>query len=448
MRRLLNRFLRNQSGVALPVVLGSLTVVTGLAAGTFMVTVEGNHASARDRDSKKALGAAEAGLQMASLKLTELNPGVDKCVTLSPVDPGTSGAAPGECPMTDWQPIGNGARYRYTVATPTSGSCPTVPGFTPSGLDRCITSIGEVNGIRRRLQLRFYFRPPFLPWGHAGLVGKNKVDIGLNKTINSPVGTNGQVLLGNNSQIVGDIKIPDTAAPPQFGQHASATLGVTEVPEWQFPELDWATPKTDHNNAYLDAQLDPPVWDGKYLKLNQQQDITLVGGTYYLCGFDAPNGNTINVPDGQFVRMYILGDRGDSSWCNENDPVDGRFVIKNDGVVNPLPVTDPKAEQFALFVYGTDPDNHDNPPDVDMNNGVAFWGTIWAPNSTIQIKNNQTIKGGFTGGTIDMKNNGGFSYDSDIANQALPGTARAENLSWAECKRDPATATDPESGCS
>jgi hypothetical protein len=447
-QRLLTRLVRNQSGVAMPVVLGALTVITGLAAGTFAVTIEGNHASQRDRDSKKALAAAEAGLQMAVLKITELRPDSANCVTTAAVAPGTNGAAPNECPWTDAISVGNGATYRYVVATPTTGTCATVPGFTPTPTqDRCITSVGESNGVKRRLQLRFYFQPPFLPWGNAGLVGKYKVDIGNNKTINSPVGTNGQVLLDNNSTIVGDIKIPETAEDPDFGQHASATLGVTTVEEWQFPDIDWDTPKTDNNNDYLAATLPASNWDGKYLTLDQQQDITLEGGTYYMCGFDAPNGNSIYVPDGQFVRLYVDSHLHNEDWCENNDPADGRFVLKNDGSVNPLPLTDPKAEQFALFVHGSTDDNDDNPADVDMNNGVSFWGTIWAPESTIEVKNNQTVKGGFTAGTIDMKNNGGFSYDSDIANQALPGTATARNLSWAECKRDPTTSTDPESGC-
>ena len=459
MRRLLSRILRRQDGVALPVVMGSLAVVSGLAVGTFAVSVDSHHASARDRDSKKALAAAEAGLQMAILKITDLDPDADDCVTnagLVPLNPTTN-----ECDGTGNVAIGNGASYRYVVSTPASGECATVPGFTPNEAeDRCITSTGTVNGVTRRVQMRFYFQPPFLPWGNAGLVGKNKVDIGNNKIIDSAIGTNGQVILGNNSN-AWEFLLPEydedgnLVPPPELGNNATVDSQVAggnairtpRVDTWRFPEMDWSTPRLTNDNNKLNGI---PGWDGKYMRLGQQQDITLTSGSYYMCGFDAPNGNDINVVPGHFVRLYIDSDAGNPSYCNGNDPIDGEFNIKNQGRVNPLPVADPKAEQFALFVYGTDED-HDSPPndpvDVDINNGVAFWGTIWAPFSTIEVKNNQTISGGFTAGTIDMKNNGGFSYDSDIANQPLPGTADAENLSWTECRKNPTVANDPESGC-
>jgi Tfp pilus assembly protein PilX len=451
MRRLLSRLLRRQDGIALPVVIGSLTVVTGLAVGTFAVSLESHHASSRDRDSKRALAAAEAGLQMAILKTTSLKPGAAQCVTTAVV---SINQTTGECPSTLAISIGNGATYRYVVATPTSGTCATLPGFSATaGKDRCITSIGSVNGIQRRLQMRFYYSPPFLPWANAGLVGKNKVDIGNNKIIDSAIGTNGEIILGNNSN-AWEFLIPTGAPNPDVGNNATVDTQVAggsavrtpRVPTWEFPEIDWATPRSTHHNHQL---VGIPGWDGKYLKLGQHQDITLPGGTYYMCGLDAPNGNDINVPSGQFVKLYIDSALHNPAWCNGGDPADGRFQIKNNGKVNPLPTNDPKAEQFAMFVHGSTNNVGDaSEPDVDMNNGAAFWGTIWAPNSTISIKNNQAVSGGFTGGSIDMKNNGGFAYDADVANQALPGTASAKNLSWTECARNPSVSTDPESGCS
>jgi Tfp pilus assembly protein PilX len=463
MRRLLNRFLRRQDGIALPVVIGSLTVVSALAVGTFAVSVENHHASARDRDSKRALAAAEAGLQTAILRITDLEPDPGECVTDAVVLPGTGGAAANECPSTGNIALGNGATFRYTVSTATAAqaTCATIPGFTPTvGEDRCITAIGTANGVSRRLQLRFYFQPPFLPWGNAGLVGKDKVDIGNNKVIESAIGTNGQIILGNNSS-AWEFLIPGTAPDPERGNNSTvdteedpqngSAIRLPRVSEWAFPDMDWDTPRNSYrvsSSATLES-IAPAAWDGKYLKLAQQQDITLPGGNYYMCGFDAPNGNTITVPVGQFVRLYVDSAAGNPSWCNDNDPIDGQFNIKNDGSVNPLPTNKPTATQFALFLYGSDPEDDGNYPlDIDINNGVSFWGTIWAPYSQVSIKNNQTVKGGITAAHIDMKNNGGFVYDSDIENQSLPGTAESNNLSWNECARDPAVATDPESGCS
>ena len=454
MRRFLSRFLRRQEGIAMPVVIGTLTITTGLAAGTFAVVIEGNHAAVRDRDSKAALGAAEAGLQMASLRTTQLKPSTAQCVTNSLVAPGSasndgSTTAPAECPR--WrESIGNGGTYTYVVSTPASGSCPTLPTApaTPVGVgaSRCITSTGEVNGVKRRLQMRFYFNPPFVPWGQAGLIAKDLIDFGNNATINSPVGTNGHVDAGNNTDIIGELLLPSDATYA-FGSHSSATGGVRtpRVAPCTFPEIDWATPRQEGLGLDGVAGWNPTT---RILTLGQQQQITLQGGTYHLCGLRAENSNWLNVVDGQVVRLYIDSPRGGNSYCAAaaGNAQAGKLTISNSGRIN---ATDDKnPAELEIYAYGTTSNATESTPDIDINNGVQLYASIWAPNSSLSIKNNEASGGGFTAGNIDMKNNGGFTYDSRVANKTLPGTATARNLSWFECRRDPSTATDPESGCS
>ncbi|HEX2087447.1 MAG TPA: hypothetical protein VHF89_17320 [Solirubrobacteraceae bacterium] len=471
MRTLLHRLLRRlgaHDGVAMPVVMSTLTLVSGLAVTTYAVSLEGNQASARDRDSKQALAAAEAGLQMAALKVSEVRPDPPYCVTNAAVLPGTGNApSPTECPSLT-KDIGNGATYTYTVATPGSPgeTCPTVPGFTANNAkDRCITSIGEVNGVRRRLQMRFAYEPPFIPWGNAGLVGKDRVEIDNNKIINSTVGTNGHVEVGNNTDIIGSLMLPDgtnsdgtgdPTATSSFGNNSGATGGVVDHDEWTFPALDWSVlPRQDNDNALLAGI---PGWDPttKILTLAHDQTITLPSDStgvtdFHLCGINASGSNRfwLNVPNGKVTRLWIDSPRGASSGCEEhsadNPYKTGTFVIKNNGYVNASDDANPA--ELEVYVYGTASDSTSD-PDVDFKNGVAFYGTIWAPDSSIKVFNNQNVAGAFTSKNIDLKNNGGFSYDNRIANKSLPGTASAKNLSWVECRRDPASATDPESGCS
>jgi Tfp pilus assembly protein PilX len=451
MIRFISRLLRGQDGIAMPVVIGALTITTGLAAGTFAVVIEGNHASVRDRDSKRALAAAEAGLQMAALKVSEIKPTAAQCVTTAAVSP-----INGECPSTAPQPIGNGASYSYVVSTPSASlQCSTVPGFTPSSTqDRCITAIGMTNGVRRRLQMRFNYIPPFLPWDQAGLVGKNKVDIGNNKTINSTIGTNGTLHLNNNTDVIGAAILPDgnpvgdPNATLTIDNNASVSGGrVDKNPPWTFPVLDWTVlPRQDNNNSLLAGI---PGWNAttKVLTPGDGQTITLPADTdgitdFWMCGIDADASNEfwLNVPNGKQTRIWIDSPRGTGS-CGTGT---GTFVIKNSGHVN---ITDDKnPAELAFFVYGTSGDTEAN-PDISFKNNVDFYATIWAPDSSIDVNNNQGVAGAFTAKNISLKNNGGFSYDNRVANQSLPGTASAKNLSWFECRRDPAVASDPESGC-
>ena len=462
MRRLLTRFLRRQEGIAMPVVIGTLTITTGLAAGTFAVVVEGQHASARDRDSKAALGAAEAGLQMAMLRTTQLKPAANMCLTNSVVAPGTasndgSATVASECPR--WrESIGNGATFTYVVATATSGSCPTLPTApaTPAGLgtSRCITSTGEVNGVKRRLQMRFYFNPPFKPWANAGLVGKHKVEIDNNATITSPVGSNGTVELGANSQIIGKVLIPPPPAkfkPAHNADDPPATEGEEQVAAWTFPEIDWDTPRTEGLGFEGVTGWDPYT---RILTLgaNDYDDdnpIVLSGGTYHVCGIISDSGNWFTVPEGQVARLYIASPRDNPVCANAaGHEAAGRLITGNDMRFNTTDNKNP--QELELYLYGTTDDAEEpaDDPDVDINNGTEFYGTIWAPNSTIDLWNNGEIEGAFTGGKILMKNNPEFTYDPDVNNKELPGTATARNQSWFECRRDPSTATDPESGCS
>ena len=441
----------------MPVVIGALTITTGLAAGTFAVVIEGNHSSIRDRDSKRALAAAEAGLQMAALKVSELKPLATQCVTTGAVPP-----VNGECPSTPAQSIGNGASYTYTVSTPSATlQCATVPGLTAAAAtDRCITAIGSANGVTRRLQLRFAYVPPFTPWDQAGLVAKNKVEIGNNKTINSTIGTNGELHLSNNVAVVGAAILPDgiPAGDPNatltIDPNASVSGGrVDKNPPWTFPTLDWSViPRQDNNNSQLAGI---PGWNPttRILTIGDGQVIDLPADTdgvadYWMCGIDADASNEfwINVPDGKTTRIWIDSQRGAGSGADGcPSAASGTFVIKNSGHVNVSDDANPA--ELQMFVYGTSTDS-DETPDILWKNNVDFHGTIWAPDSTIDVNNNQGVSGAFTAKNIALKNNGGFSYDARIEDASLPGTAKADNLSWFECKRAPTTVGDPESGCS
>ncbi len=461
MRRLLQKLIRNEHGIALPTVIGALTITTGLAAGTFAVTIQGNHASQRDRDVKVALGAAEAGLQMASLKVSELgNIPVTKCVTTAAVDPvGT------ECPSTGWIDMGNGARYQYVVTPP--GATQQCASLTAtSAYDRCITSIGEVNGVKRRLQMRFAYQAPLLPWGNAGLVGKDKIEIGNNKVINSTVGTNGNVHLENNARVIGQLLLPDGVPSGAKGSatidnNAEATQGVADVPEWTFPDIPWTpVPREVNNNDLLNGV---PGWNATTKVLTPPNqgtiDLTLAsridadGVTdFHLCKLDASGANDIEIliPNGKITRFWIDSNRGTSGSAQPCPGVsdDGTFVIKNGAAINaelePDGLNNPA--ELEVYLYGSSSDSVDD-PDVDWNNNVEFYGSIWAPNSTVDVWNNQGVAGAITAKNVILKNNGGFVHDNRVRDKALPGTAVAKNLSWFECTSEPTVSGDPESGC-
>src|SRR5882757_7334078 len=83
--------LRREDGVAVIIALFALTVVSALIAAILTSSLSLSDSSERDRDSTRALAAAEAGLQQAAFRINRLAPSNGLCVTDVVVSPLTSG---------------------------------------------------------------------------------------------------------------------------------------------------------------------------------------------------------------------------------------------------------------------------------------------------------------------------------------------------------------------
>ena len=87
-RRRLCHFCLNESGVALPVSLAVIMIVSGLATVAARASIVANNQTARDVNVKRAAQAAYAGLQALRYQVNLLQPPPTHCV----LKDGTSGA--------------------------------------------------------------------------------------------------------------------------------------------------------------------------------------------------------------------------------------------------------------------------------------------------------------------------------------------------------------------
>jgi len=72
---------------------------------------------------------------------------------------------------------------------------------------------------------------------------------------------------------------------------------------------------------------------------------------------------------------------------------------------------------------------------------------IYAPNSTVEYKNNLDWKGALVAKKIDIKNNANIDYDSRVSDIFLAGGIRFyEAQGYKECATAPTTSA-PDSGC-
>ncbi len=166
----MRRLLRDQSGIALPAALGVLVVVGTLSTATFAVSSRLNDSSTASRDAKRALcgrGRRARGGHVPHERdrAAERRPSASRrrpSIPATGTDPETgSTPAAGECAGVE-DDLGNGSSYTYYV-TPALGDGDVCAGLDvhlndPNGevtvTQRCVTSIGEANGERRRIQAR------------------------------------------------------------------------------------------------------------------------------------------------------------------------------------------------------------------------------------------------------------------------------------------------------
>ncbi len=114
---------------------------------------------------------------------------------------------------------------------------------------------------------------------------------------------------------------------------------------------------------------------------------------YVLGDIDLSNSAGITVTAGSSLTLYLAGDMNGSNSA-------GVTNATND------------ATKFSL--YGLD-----TCTSVDLKNDADFYGTIYAPNADLLIRNGGDLYGGFVGKTFEMKNAGSFYFDIDLANAGI-----------------------------
>src|SRR5688500_17360749 len=260
------RRLRDQSGIALPAALGVLAVVGTLSTATFAVSTRLNVTSTASRDSKRALAAADAGLEAAMFRMNEIGlQSASKCFKTAAVDPATgtdpetTGAPAGGEGAGTKESMGTGSSYTYYV-TPALGDGDVCAGLPvhhtdPNGevtvTQRCVTSIGEAAGERRRIQARVasYIGTQLFPIG--GILAINGIKANNNSIVSGMLGSNGQIALGNNSVITGGIQLGTQSSPPPVLGNGSTVGGNPPVSYRSEAQGQFVLPPVDMGNTAL-----------------------------------------------------------------------------------------------------------------------------------------------------------------------------------------------------
>jgi Tfp pilus assembly protein PilX len=463
------RLTSSQEGVALPVATAMLLVISLFVVAFFSVTLQVNETSVDDRSSKRALAAAEAGLQTALYRINQI---------------GTS--QPTQCFTTDWVPLqgdgqcpgetgqlGNGASYTYYVTPELGTGLCVVAGATT---DRCITAIGTAGGVQRRVQVRANTITGTVSYKSIGLMSKSLTYAGVSAKITSELGANGVVHFGNSAQTfsnpAADIDGAVLHAPGSTytasgssqviagGRHSVST-------PYEFPAIDFEVPEATATNILSGLSRPGMTYTASTKTLRvTSSSASLPAGIYYFCRFSMANGAKLTFSTTEATQIYVDSpSRSGAQLCQgfsnpaTTYPV-GTFWMENSNEFN----KDGSEELVEVFVHGTSRNSTRSRPsfcvpagdtphtdkcesDVILGNSADFEGMIYAPNTTVELNNSVKMKGAIAADKIRFNNSVEFELTDAVKDSAPTTNGGLDRGNWVECRPQATTAGDPESGC-
>jgi hypothetical protein len=477
----LRLLVRDERGIALPTALFATIASLGLASAAVMSSVDVQQGTKRDNGSKSAIGAADAGANVAMQRLNQYAgelKGEDVCVNLNPtsgeLEPGhTPVGEPGWCAPIEGE-VG-GAEYSYRVSAPGSGAC--------SGHDVCIVSTGSANEVSRRVELGLdeggvdiggedpSTVEKELEWaklheatqkeieeleeqlgqaqqaasgggGAAGLIGKDEITLSGNDEIGFGVATDGNLVTSGSVTICGDVQVG-------IGKEWTGTGGKTQCEGHTVSEGNLSLPEVSdfipsdiasHNsNARLTmcsnglpAECQKDTYNGKWtstqpfnpvtrsINLSGSKTLTVGGGDYWICSLTLSGSQELIMAAGAHVRFFF--DTPEHCGTTSQIAISGNSKVSATGYNQEI-------GDFSMpgfYLLGG----------LSWPSQIAISGTssgnefiVYAPKSDIALSGNAS-KGMIVGrrvtvsGTVKLEQDAGFEPPDEIN----PGVAGQEEV--------------------
>ena len=437
--------------VAIALLLAVSLLVTAVVWGA----VASNTASNLQLWRNEALATANAGLQTADQRLTDVlaSTGVAAGDCFTTVDTGSGPGASG-CPGQT-ESYGGGS-YTYYV-TPLSGSsgadsvssCTGWPVTSPTGIvQRCITSVGTYDGVARRVQERVISGPAGL-FPITGVYSYTDATYNNSVTITGNLGASGTLKLNQTPTFTqpGDLywgtslqatctgnctSVHQTFPLPTESATSTACAAVT------YPCEGFATSLTTNNNANITGAT---VGASRILGDSGGGAITIPAGTYNLCGISQNNAENITYTPP--VVIYIDSPYRSGSGCGG-----GTGTILSNNKTWFIDTSSPaKTTDLQFFVWGNPGQNppSSSSPILSFNNIIngPMTAAIYAPYSYLSINNDFNFAGSMAAGDVQI--NGKLTLAGGAVSAG--SSTFSEPSAWATCPATPSTSTDPNSGC-
>jgi hypothetical protein len=462
-RARLRLLVRSESGMALPAALFATVASLSLAGAAVVSTVDVQRGSKRDSGSKSAIAAADAGANLAMMRLNRHAGSLSSekpCLELNAKAELEAGAAPVSEPAWCAPVEGEvgGATYSYRVSA-FGGAC--------GSRDTCIVSTGTASEVSRRIELSLdesnlwtessaaqiiqkklelaeklganetelgkiqqELKTALEEDEHggsiAGVVGKDAVTFNGNASTGEGVGvaTDGDLSTSGNANICGDIQVGIGKKWNYSGNKSQCagykfTEGSLELPPVSsFIPADIATHNSNGRitkcSGSLPAECQKDTYNGSWsstkplnpsnhsISLSGNTTLTLGGGDYWICSLSLSGNSEIIMAQGAHVRVFF--DTPEHCGTSSQISISGNNKITATG----YQASQGKFDVPGFYLLGST--SFSSQVSMSGNSASTNEFILYGPNSTISVSGN-AAKGLIVGKTVTMSGNARIEQD-------------------------------------
>ncbi|KKL44794.1 hypothetical protein LCGC14_2362130, partial [marine sediment metagenome] len=285
---------RGEHGFVLPTAVVMLFIIATLAGAAATAAVTANSQSNRDRSVKRAVGAVDAGLSVATYRINKLQPPDQQCVVVDGSGDLQLAAldSDGWCPAQT-ENLGDGAGYSYRAS---AGQPAMVNG--QSLVQRRVVSTAVVNSVQRSALVTVGSSNGTPLFANNAAMGLGPLTVGNTSRIEGSVASNGDITVENQGGICGDAR-PGPGHQFIVRNSGYQCQGFSSDPLLETVVLnpvDQGDAATVNDNDRLGVQ-DPWVEPGtidwnpstRVLTLRENSTLTLTGNVYSFCRLQVKN---------------------------------------------------------------------------------------------------------------------------------------------------------------
>ncbi len=425
---------RSERGIAVPTALMALVATFALSSVAVMSTLDVQQGTTRDHDSKEAIAAADAGANIALLRLNRYLPSLTVAHPCIGADGEYQTAVSGWCPATATESVGR-ATYSYAISA-----------YAGTGTPLNVVSVGSSGTVQRRVNVAMTTTNGQGIFADEKFIGQDEITVKGNFKIEADIGTNGSIIQnGGAGTVCGDERHGVGKEAPTPSCSGVKTEENRELPAIVPP----SNLTTENANCMLSQKCTSGPYAGQvdtYTKSNPWSlstrtinvggngTLTMNGGDYFICKLEIGPG-TVYMSAGAHARIFI----DTPEHCGL---ASGATQVNINGNGN-----------LVSSAWSPQQGSYEIPQIYVLGNGAVKIGAnsgtnhlmLYAPQSQVTLEGNAEWIGMFAGKSITLNGNPYFRSDPHIKEPNITYAGRFQRTRYVECTG--ATASPPNADC-